>query len=359
MDLHCEMLLEQFHDLYPSLLKLQEIVDGLVREKISENGIYITAVESRVKAENSLAGKLELKGQKYSKITDITDLMGMRVIAFYNDEVDKIAAIVSHLFDIDWENSVDKRKIYDTDRFGYMSLHYICRLPKDVYYDEEHPEINEIRFEIQMRTALQHVWATVCHDIGYKSDIEIPREYMRRLSCMAGLLELADREFLSFRSEIEEFRRKVRGLIRDGRFDDINLDKDSYTDYMAIEPFKALNERIASVNHAEIQEVSAAPYLEVMRAIGLKTLGDVERMRIELADDAYNLAKYRIGTTELDIVASTIGIMTLCFVYVMKNGGRENELVAVNEILYGKRERNIISAKQLIKQAQKLNIIQP
>nr|MCR4910661.1 hypothetical protein [Bacteroidales bacterium] len=97
-----------------------------------EAGIIVAAVEHRVKAEKSLAGKLQLKGDKYKDIFDITDLVGLRVITFY-----------------------------------------ICRVPESSYNDPEHPEINKIRFEVQMRTVLQHAWANMNHDTGYKSGIGI------------------------------------------------------------------------------------------------------------------------------------------------------------------------------------------
>ena len=357
MDLHCESILEEFRDSRESFEKLKEIVDRTLGDTLQRNGIYITAFESRIKSEASLAGKLELKGQKYHSIYDITDLFGARVITFYSDEVDKVAALTENLLEIDWDNSIDKRKAYDTDRFGYMSLHYVCRIPKSLYYDEAHPEINQIRFEIQIRTALQHVWATVCHDMGYKSDVDIPKEYMRRLSCMAGLLELADREFLSFRQEIEEYRRKVKALIRDGRFDDIALDVDSFENYLALDPFDKLNEQIASINHAEIQPVSMKPYLNVLRTIGLETLGDVERMKTDCFDDAYNLARHQFGNTDLDILASTVGISSLCTVYILKRGGGEPGLIRYYETLYGTQAKNAATAKRIAELARKLNII--
>ena len=146
LDPHGELLLQQYRELLPTLDQLAEKAYDQLLHALREQGIYVTAIEHRVKSENSLIGKLELKGSKYKSIDDVTDLVGLRVITFYTDEVDKVAAIAKTIFDIDWQESVDKRKLHQLDAFGYNSLHYICRLK------EGGP-----RFELQMRTALQHV----------------------------------------------------------------------------------------------------------------------------------------------------------------------------------------------------------
>ena len=97
LDLHGEMLLRQYRKLCPTLQQLADEASRLLQEALREQGIYITAMEHRVKTEKSLIGKLELKGAKYKSIDDITDLVGLRVITFYTDEVDKVAAIAKRL----------------------------------------------------------------------------------------------------------------------------------------------------------------------------------------------------------------------------------------------------------------------
>lgn len=171
--------MEEYLENKPAFELMKEFVIKTLRDMFSDNGMLVVNVEGRVKEEKSLAGKLELKGSKYTDLSDITDILGARVITFYSSEVDKIGSMIEKTFEIDWENSVDKRKALATDQFGYMSLHYICRIPKSLYSVEEYPQINEYRFEIQMRTALQHVWATVYHDTGYKSNVEVPKVYIR------------------------------------------------------------------------------------------------------------------------------------------------------------------------------------
>ena len=357
MDLHCEMIMDEYRNGRPQFDKVLEIVRNTLNGLIKEAGIYINALEARVKEEKSLAGKLELKGYKYKSLSDITDIVGARVITFYSDEVDKIAALVEKKFDVDWNESVDKRKLYDDDRFGYMSLHYICRIPKELFYDEKMPLVNEVRFEIQMRTALQHVWATVNHDTGYKSDVEVPREYFRSLNRLAGLLEIADEEFKNIKTSIEEYRRKVLSLVKDGRFDEVELDGDSFKTYLELDPFDALNKRIASINHAEIQPTSIMPYLVIFKEMGMKTLADLENLKKDYSDLAYEFALHQIGSTDLDILSSTIGPLNLCTVYLLKNGAGELSIKMLYDALYGEKDRNARTAKRIMEQAKNLNII--
>ena len=341
LDLHSQLILDEYRERLPQLEQFKEEVLQMLREAVNRNGLVVTAIEARVKTEESLAGKLALKGQKYSCLDDITDIIGARIITFYTDDVDRVASMAEQLFDIDWENSVDKRRLHQLDSFGYNSLHYICRL-------------NGMRFELQLRTTLQHAWAAINHDTGYKSGVEIPREYMRQMNRLAGMLELADDEFSRIRTEINDYRRRVQQLVQNGKLDDVLLDGDTFRSYLQAQPLKALNKRIAAINQAEIQEMSLIRYLKVLLDLGCKTLGDVNRLIQENQEDAYRLARHQLGNTDLDIVSSAIGLQNICIVALLKQGEGKNGIVRMFNALNGFAPQNEELAQLMYNQAASL-----
>jgi len=346
LDLHCQMILDEYREALPEAEVIKTEVLNRISEALKANNLMVAAVEGRVKTEGSLAGKLELKGNKYHFLNDITDIIGVRVITFYTDDVDKIASFAENLFEIDWDNSVDKRKMHEINSFGYNSLHYICRLPG-----------HELRFELQMRTLLQHMWATMHHDTGYKSDVEIPTEYIRSMNRLAGMMELADDEFSRIRTSINDYRRKVQELVEDGDFDKIPLNGDTYRKYLTLNPFDKLNRRIAAINQAEIHNTSLVPYIEVLHRFGFKTLGDIERLIKDYGEDAYQLAVLQIAGTDLDIISSGVALQNLLSVYVLRKGSGVLGLKMLFDYIDGESEYNRSRAERVLEQASHLRFM--
>ena len=345
MDLHCEMMLEEYREVKPQLDALKSQVLSQLKEALQRNGIEVTTVEARVETEQSLAGKLALKGSKYVSLSDVTDLVGARIVTLYTDDVDRIAAMTEQLFDIDWDNSVDKRRLHELDSFGYNSLHYICRIPGCEY-----------RFEVQLRTTLQHAWAAINHDNGYKSGVEIPREYMRRMNRLAGMLEMADDEFSRIRTEINDYRRRVQQLVANGKLDDVQLDGDTFRSYLQARPLDKLNKRIAAINQAEIQETPLIRYLRVLKEMGCKTLGDVQRLIRQYEEDAYRLARHQLGNTDIDIISSAVGLQNICIVCVLTNGGGIMGLEHLFDLTNGHNTQNRELAELTYEQAKNVHL---
>lgn len=356
LDMRCQMMLAEYERRRSSYEKLLGSVKALLGQYLGKEGGELTLISGRVKKVKSLAGKLALKGQKYASIEDITDLVGLRIVMLYNDGVEKAASIVEKNFDIDWDNTVDKRKTHDVQSFGYNSVHYICRLTDKMAKENGLDDLKNVRFEIQIRSTLQHVWAAVEHDIGYKSDIDVPSEYVRSFGRLAGMLELIDEEFSRIRMSVNEYRHRMEELLKQGQTDKIELTTESFTSFLHLEPFKKLNERIAAVNHAEIFDTSLLPYCTILKQLGMKTLGDVEQLVKERADDAFHLARYQIGNTDLDIMTSAVGIQNLCIAFLLRRGCGKLALKELLDYLYGESEYNDSQAENLLKTAKQLGL---
>lgn len=192
-------ILEDFEAVRPELEALREQVVEQLQSLLQQAGIKIHSLSSRIKSSGSLAYKLGRPDRTYQSLTDITDLIGLRVTTYFEDNIEEIAALVEKAFEIDYERSIDKRKSLHASHFGYRSLHYICQ-----------PKGSPYCFELQLRTILQHAWAEIEHDLGYKSAASIPLEIRRRFSRIASLLEVADAEFVSIREFLDDYKQTVK-----------------------------------------------------------------------------------------------------------------------------------------------------
>ena len=342
---HTAELLDAYRAELPQLEQLAEQASSMLREALLEQNIQLNTFERRIKTEESLTGKLEKKGYKYQTIYDITDLVGIRVVTYYTDDVDKVAAITKKIFDIDWKNSVDKRK-HQLNSFGYLSLHYIC-------YLKEGP-LRSIPFEIQMRTALQHVWSAIEHDIGYKGAVKLPPEFVRQFSRLAGMLEMADDEFSRLRTTMTEYRRQVQALVKSGHFSEVSLSTDSFRQFLELKPFDRLNQRIAAVNQAEIFPAPMMQFLPILESFRFTNLGDIKLFISENSEDAYQLAVSQIAITDLDILSESIGLQNLCLVYAIKQGKGLYGIKAIYDTINGEQESNTALAENILHLASQL-----
>lgn len=190
-------------ELYNSFAKT---VSDLIERLMASRKISHHSISFRCKTKESLEKKIDIK-QSYEFLEEITDLAGVRIITHFSDDVDVVATLIESEFKVDELNSIDKRAVLDPDRFGYLSLHYVVSLKKERDVLQEYSAFKDLKLEIQIRSILQHTWAEIEHDIGYKSSVEVPYGIRRKFSRMAGLLELADQEFAAIRIELGEYEK--------------------------------------------------------------------------------------------------------------------------------------------------------
>nr|WP_283106468.1 hypothetical protein [Shewanella submarina] len=202
------------------------MTSSLLGALITQADIQVHSVTSRTKDIQSLSSKINRPSKSYESLLDVTDLVGFRITTYFSDDVDKVASLIEQEFFVDKANSIDKRKSLEPDRFGYMSLHLVGEHKSSRLKLPEYIRYKGIRFEIQIRSILQHAWAEIEHDIGYKTSKEVPDPLRRRFSRLAGLLELADEEFQSIKYGIESYRHNLPEKVSNSP-EDVLLDLES------------------------------------------------------------------------------------------------------------------------------------
>jgi putative GTP pyrophosphokinase len=210
-----EGILNEYDEQCDFLEEFTLVTHRLILDLIKSNNLRVHSVTYRVKDRKSISDKINKSAEdKYHCLDDIEDICGNRIITYFPDEVDAVAAIIQNEFDIDYNSSVDKRAILDPDRFGYLSLHYIAKLSKQRLRLTEYTRFKKCRTEIQIRSILQHTWAEIEHDLGYKTKLAVPRHIRRRFSQLAGLLELADDTFVQIRNTLSDYESNVSDRIK-------------------------------------------------------------------------------------------------------------------------------------------------
>jgi ppGpp synthetase/RelA/SpoT-type nucleotidyltranferase len=237
-----EAWLDDYDRMTPRLRARGEAIRDELAARLGEDaGLKLHSITLRIKTRDSVAAKLARPDRTYAALTDLTDLVGLRVITYFEDGVDRVGRVLEASLPVDFRHSVDKRKQAAADRFGYRSLHYVCRLPGD----------DDLRYEVQVRTLLEHAWAEIEHDLGYKSRDSVPAVARRRLNRLAGLLELADQEFAAIRRELADYATGLPERIANA--DDVPLDRLSLGSLL---------------DHPDVRELDAQIAAELGRGLG-------------------------------------------------------------------------------------------
>jgi putative GTP pyrophosphokinase len=214
------------------------VVRDILEDAIERKSLKISSIEARAKKFDSFGEKAATPSDrdpqepKYpNPITDITDLAGVRVIAFFPRHVELVGDCIREEFDV--VECVDHVKTrQQEERLGYLSVHYLIRLKENRTRLPEYKRFVTLVAELQVRTVMQHAWAEIEHDVQYKSSVAIPQTIRRRLMTVAGLLEIADREFQSIQDADTTLRQKARESVELGQFEQVEITPDALRAYL-------------------------------------------------------------------------------------------------------------------------------
>jgi ppGpp synthetase/RelA/SpoT-type nucleotidyltranferase len=209
---------------------LSDVVATTLSVLLKSQNIDYLAVSARTKNLPSLLEKLDRKG--YQDIEEVTDMVGVRVITYIESDVEKVCHLIESAFLIHKDKSTDKSKELQINEIGYRSVHYICELGAHRVSLPELAQFENLHFEIQVRTVLQHAWAEIEHDRSYKFAGELPIAIKRRLNLLAGCLEIVDREFDTLAQELDQHEKESKQATESGDLKGIELTSTSLSQFI-------------------------------------------------------------------------------------------------------------------------------
>ena len=170
----------------------------------------VTKIEGRVKDKfecikkfhRKYQSRLEADEQPYNIRDYISDLIGIRIVCLYEDQIAAVARLLQKNFKtIDVTDKISEVEGTEAS-FGYKGLHMDLALNDEMAAVPRYQPYAQFAFEVQIRSLIQDAWSVLDHKIKYKKSI--PNELKRRINLLSALFELADREFKEIRNATDE-----------------------------------------------------------------------------------------------------------------------------------------------------------
>lgn len=188
-----ETLRVSYQNALPVASRLLACLEEQLRTILEGSGVALgVPMESRLKTWESIEEKLVRKSLRISQLSDISDIVGIRLILLFRDDLQKVERLIADNFEI--VQSEDASNRLDATQFGYQSSHYVVRIPLEW---ESIPTMNGLRAltaEFQVRTISQHIWAAASHKLQYKHEQSVPMPLRRSIHRVSALLETVDLE---------------------------------------------------------------------------------------------------------------------------------------------------------------------
>lgn len=278
---HADRAVTQYLQVQPFFHDLADSVRRVIQEALQRRSVNVHSVQARAKEPRSFGKKAARPDEadpsrpKYPEpLREITDLAAVRIITYFPGTLLEIETILRAEFEV-IERADKGQTLLEEERFGYQSIHYLVRMKGNRTQLPEYERFRDSIVEIQLRTILQHAWAEIEHDIQYKGSSVIPIEIRRRFMALAGMLEVADREFQAIQNADAELRETARANVGRGRFENIEITPDALKAY--------LDRRLGS--DGRISPWSYTWTAKLLHRLGFRTLAQVDDAIRQYDDD--------------------------------------------------------------------------
>jgi putative GTP pyrophosphokinase len=193
---------------YDKYIDIRHQIVSELKERVDDILLALNSspvVSGRIKNFSSYFSKYLRFLREGDKNPRITDLMGLRVICPFIEDLDTAEELINKNFTV---VETETKGHYTFKEFGYESTHLLIAIPGELLAKYGYPGTDIV--EVQIRTILQDAWAEVEHELVYKAEFSPFDEPMRRkLAAVNASLSLADIIFQEIRSYQRKFSREL------------------------------------------------------------------------------------------------------------------------------------------------------
>lgn len=177
-----------------NLDRLSRNLSKSMEEEFLRVGIFFR-IFKRVKSLSSIESKKKMKGAGYydGKTKLIRDVIGIRIVLYFPDDIAIVHSRLAKLFNI-VEETIDKTT---ETNFEPIRINLVCQLPTEnltEFKSTTNDFALDSTFEIQLRTILSEGWHEIDHDLRYKcrDDWEDNKDLSRSFNGILATLETSE-----------------------------------------------------------------------------------------------------------------------------------------------------------------------
>lgn len=182
-----------------------------IEERLKKCGVYYR-ITWRVKEDASLRKKLKKK-EKEKNDYKIQDLIGIRIVTFFGDDVETLSEHLMSDFRVEKQKKNEKSEVNPY----FIKNNYTYKIPEAWFEQYEiavqHPNIDNT-FELQIRSINSEAWQELDHDYVYKlpdgNDKRQLQNYFKAVGCSYKCLE---ENVITFYDNMAELAKEQQNLV--------------------------------------------------------------------------------------------------------------------------------------------------
>jgi putative GTP pyrophosphokinase len=192
--MNIQKLNQQYAQLLPNVSRLKSALLSELGHLMSQYGVTLgVPMEARIKEWPSIEEKITRKTLTLDRITDLDDLVGIRIILLFRRDLHEVDRLIRESLTV--LTAEDTAQRLTETQFGYQSQHYVVKFHDAWLKVPSYADFGEVKVEVQVRTLAQHIWAAASHKLQYKHESSVPAPLRRSIHRASALLETIDIEF--------------------------------------------------------------------------------------------------------------------------------------------------------------------